>query len=54
MSWFKSTKWGLRLAAVWLIAMGIMGLIPALAIPGIGQILAILAVAAGVLILLDR
>lgn len=54
MSWFKSAKWGLRLAGVWLILTGVPALIPKLAFEGLGTIAAILAVVAGVLILMDR
>ena len=43
---------GMLLLAIWLIAWGLMALIPAL--NGLGPILAILAIAAGVLILLGR
>jgi hypothetical protein len=51
-SWLKSSKWGIRVAAVWFILTGASALAPA--ITGIGMISAILAIAAGVLILLDR
>jgi hypothetical protein len=51
---FKSNRrLGTTLLAVWLIAQGVLALVP-IAIPFIGQILAILAIAAGVLILLER
>jgi hypothetical protein len=43
---------GMLLLAIWLIAWGLMALIPALS--GLSLILAILAIAAGVLILLGR
>ena len=43
---------GMLLLAIWLIAWGLMALIPAL--NGLGLILAILAIAAGVLILMGR
>ena len=43
---------GMLLLAIWLIAWGLIALIPALS--GLGPILAILAIAAGVLILLGR
>ncbi len=46
-------KWGMILLAVWLILNGLMGVVSALAvIPGI--VMALLAIAAGVLILIDR
>ena len=44
---------GLMLLAAWLIARGVLSLIP-IAIPFSGILLALLAIAAGVLILLDR
>ena len=47
-------KLGTILLAAWLIAAGVMILIPALSFPGSGNVLAILAIAAGILILLDR
>ena len=43
---------GMLLLAIWLIAWGLIALIPALS--GLSLILAILAIAAGVLILLGR
>ena len=43
---------GMLLLGIWLIAWGLMAFIPA--INGLGPILAILAIAAGVLILLGR
>jgi hypothetical protein len=47
-------KWGLPLLAVWLIAGGVLGLAPRLSFSGVGELLALLAIAAGALILLDR
>jgi hypothetical protein len=44
---------GMLLLAIWLIATGILQLV-SISIPGIGIILAVLAIAAGVLILLGR
>ena len=43
---------GMLLLAIWLIAWGLFQLIPALS--GLGVILAILAIAGGIFILLDR
>jgi hypothetical protein len=43
---------GMLLLAIWLIAWGLFALIPALS--GLGLILAILAIAAGIFILLNR
>lgn len=43
---------GMFLLAIWLIAYGLIALIPALS--GLGLVLAVLAIAAGVFILLGR
>jgi len=43
---------GMLLLAIWLIAWGLIALIPALS--GLSLVLAILAIAAGIFILLDR
>jgi hypothetical protein len=43
---------GMLLLAIWLIAWGLVTLIPALS--GLGLVLALLAIAAGIFILLDR
>ncbi len=43
---------GMLLLAIWLIAWGLMALIPAL--NGLGLVLAVLAIAAGIFILLNR
>jgi hypothetical protein len=43
---------GMLLLAVWLIAYGLVALIPALS--GLGLVLAVLAIAAGIFILLNR
>ena len=53
MAWFRSTRWGVRLAGAWFILTGVAQL-ASLSFNGLPLILAILAVAAGVLILLDR
>ena len=45
---------GSTLLGVWLVAYGLLGLVPDLAFRGSGTVLALLAVAAGVLVLLDR
>jgi hypothetical protein len=47
-------KWGLRLLGAWLLAMAVLQLVPATAFSGSAVVLAVLAGAAGVLILLDR
>ena len=43
---------GMLLLAIWLIAWGLVALVPALS--GLGLVLAVLAIAAGVFILLGR
>jgi hypothetical protein len=48
------SKWGQTLLAVWLIVTGVLVLVPALNFSGSGTLSALLAVAAGVLLLLDR
>ena len=55
MRWFWRTErnWGLTLLAVWLIATGLLPLMD-VTIPHVGQILSVLAVAAGILILMRR
>jgi hypothetical protein len=45
---------GMILLAVWLILYGLFGLVPALAFNGQGTLMAILAIVAGVFILLGR
>jgi len=45
---------GFQLLGVWLVVNGIVGLGPGLAIPGVGFVAAVLAIAAGLLILLGR
>jgi hypothetical protein len=52
-SWLKSQKWGIRLAGIWFVVAGITSLL-SLSFQGLPQLLAILATAAGVLILMDR
>ena len=48
------SKFGLLLAAIWLIAYGLRILVTAFNFSGIENVLAILAIAAGALIILDR
>jgi hypothetical protein len=50
---FNRRKWGITLLAVWLIVMGVLPLLR-IDIPHAGTVLGLLAVAAGVLLLLDR
>ncbi len=45
---------GFLLLAIWLILTGLLTIVPTLSISGIGLILALLAIAAGVLILIER
>ena len=53
MQFFNRRKWGMTLLAVWLIVAGVLPLLR-VEIPHSGTILALLAIAAGVLLLLDR
>ena len=54
MAWFRRTPLGMLLLSIFLIAYGLLILIPALAFSGSAIVMAILAIAAGVLLLLDR
>jgi len=49
----NNNKLGMPLLCIWLIMTGLVQVVT-IAIPGIGTILALLAIAAGALILLDR
>jgi hypothetical protein len=53
---FKKSRpsWGVLLLGAWLIATGLLHLAPRLNFSGSGELLAGLAIAAGVLLLLDR
>ena len=51
MKWLGTNNLGMLLLAIWLI---LMGLLPLLHIANMGQIVEVLAVGAGVLILLGR
>ena len=55
MKWLWQTRatWGQRLLAIWLIATGLLSLTGTF-IPHASQILSLLAIAAGVLLLLQR
>ena len=50
----RTQKWGVLLLGIWLILSGVLALVPTLAFQAAGTVLAVLAVAAGVLIILDR
>jgi hypothetical protein len=55
MRWLRPRpKLGALLLAVWLIGTGLFALEPRLGVPGVGLIWPLLAIAAGVLILMDR
>jgi hypothetical protein len=55
MRFFRPNRnWGLTLLGVWLIATALLYFIPGLTFPRSADLLAILALAAGVLILLGR
>jgi hypothetical protein len=45
---------GTLLLAIWLIATGIIAIVPAVNFNGLGTVMAILAIAAGILILIRR
>lgn len=49
----RSPKLGTLLLAIWLIAQGVLGLVP-IGIPFLGYAMAALAIAAGICILIDR
>jgi hypothetical protein len=53
---FKKSRptWGVLLLGAWLIATGLLHLVPRLGFSSSGDLLAGLAIAAGVLLLLDR
>jgi hypothetical protein len=53
MSWFKPRVSRLLLG-IWLIAHGVVQLVPAMSFAGIGTVLALLAIITGALILMDR
>ena len=52
-AWRGTRSWGFPLLGIWLIATGILPLIN-VNIPAIGPIMSIVAIAAGVLILIER
>jgi hypothetical protein len=53
MKWAETKSWGVLLLAVWLIVQGVTAFVD-IAFPQLGAVLAILAIAAGVLLLLGR
>ena len=52
--WRRPSRWGAVVLGVWLIATGAVQLIPQLHFEASGTVLAVLAIAAGVLLLLER
>jgi hypothetical protein len=50
----RRPSWGVLLLGAWLIATGLLHLVPRLDFSSSGELLAVLAIAAGVLLLLDR
>lgn len=55
MGWFRRpSNLGMLLLSIFLLATGLLALVPALSFSGSGTLLAILALAAGVFLLLDR
>jgi hypothetical protein len=53
MAWRTTNGWGTRLLAIWLIVTGALPLL-GMHIPGAGQLLSGLAIAAGILILIGK
>jgi hypothetical protein len=54
LSWTRPPRWSRFLLGIWLVAVGALQLVPALAFQGSSNLLAVLGIAAGVLILLER
>jgi hypothetical protein len=55
MRWFKAQRnWGLLVLGIWLIAMAVLQLIPQISFNGSGLLLALVALAAGILLVLGR
>ena len=52
--WRRPSRWGTLVLGAWLIATGALQLIPQLHFEGSGTVLAVVAIAAGVLLLLER
>jgi hypothetical protein len=52
--WKRPSRWGTLLLGAWLIAWGVLSLVPQVRFHGSELLLAVLALAAGVLILLER
>ena len=53
MFWRRTRNWGMVVLAAWLIATGALSLL-SIHVPWNGQLLSLLAVAAGILILMNR
>jgi hypothetical protein len=53
MKWIGTKNLGMLLLAIWLIATGVLGLVQ-ITFPYAGSVLAVLALAAGILLLLGR
>jgi hypothetical protein len=51
---FTRSRWGMRILAVGLLLWGVAHFVPSLQFSQLNDVLAVLAMAAGVLILLDR
>jgi hypothetical protein len=52
--WRRPTRWGALVLGAWLIASGVLQLVPRLQFEGSGTVLAVVAIAAGILLLLER
>jgi hypothetical protein len=55
MPWYKPTRnWGHLVAGIWFIGYGVLALVPKLSFDGSGTVLAVVAIIAGVLLVLGR
>jgi hypothetical protein len=52
--WRRPSRWGPVVLGIWLIATGVLHLLRDVQIPYAGTALAVLAVAAGILVILER
>jgi hypothetical protein len=52
--WRRPSRWGAVVLGVWLIATGVLQLVPRLNFDSAGTLLAVVAIAAGALLVLER
>lgn len=52
--WRRPSRWGTVVLGAWLIAVGVLDLVPRLRFEGSSAVLAVVAIAAGILLLLER